>query len=91
MRTLFRKAKDGGYGVNIFRSAEDDCFVATFPEFPNLSAFGDTWEAAVADARIVLDMALEYLAERGVEPPRPVSRPASGRASVLERGAAAPG
>lgn len=58
-----------GYGVNIFWSAEDDCFVATFPEFPNLSAFGDTWEAAVADARIVLDMALEYLAERGIDPP----------------------
>lgn len=59
------------YAVNIFWSEEDDSFVATFPDFPNLSAFGDTWEEAIADARIVLDMALESMAEDGIEPPKP--------------------
>ena len=69
-------AETGGYGVNIFWSEEDDCYVATFPDFPNLSAFGDTWEEAAADARIVLGMALEYLSERGIAPPRPTLNPA---------------
>ena len=63
------------YAVNISWDDEEAGFVATFPDFPYLSAFGDTWEEAVADARVVLDMTLEAMAEDGVPPPVPTRRP----------------
>ena len=65
---------DTNYTVNIFWDDEENGFVATFPDFPYLSAFGDTWEEAVADARVVLDMTLETMAEDGVAPPVPARR-----------------
>ena len=63
------------YAVNIFWDDDEGSFVATFPDFPLLSAFGDTWEEALADARVVLDMALEGMAEHGLTPPVPTRRP----------------
>ena len=63
------------YAVNIFWDDDEGSFVATFPDFPLLSAFGDTWEEALADARVVLDMALEGMAEHGIAPPVPTRRP----------------
>lgn len=59
------------YSLNIFWSDEDGCFVATIPEFPNLSAFGGTAEKAAKDAKLVLAMALESLARDGIPAPEP--------------------
>jgi len=59
------------YPINIFWSEEDDCFVAIIPDFPNLSAFGDTHEDAVADAKLVLQMAIESLERDGISLPQP--------------------
>lgn len=59
------------YQINISWSEEDECFVATFPDFPNLSAFGDTHEEAVADAKLVLRMAIESLERDGIALPQP--------------------
>lgn len=59
------------YSINIAWSDEDDCFVAIIPEFPLLSAFGDTQEEAIADAKVVLSMTLESLKEDGITPPQP--------------------
>ena len=66
---------DTKYAVHIFWDDEENGFVATFPDFPLLSAFGDTWDEALADARIVLDMALEAMVEAGIAPPVPTRRP----------------
>ncbi len=61
------------YPINIFWSEEDGCYVATIPDFPNLSAFGETQEEAVADAKQVLQMAIESLERDGISPPQPKS------------------
>lgn len=59
------------YSINIFWSDEDNCFVATIPEFPNLSAFGGNLEEVVADAKQVLGMAIESLTRDGIAIPQP--------------------
>lgn len=59
------------YPINIFWSEEDECFVAIIPDFPNLSAFGETHEEAVADAKQVLQMAIESLEHDGIPLPQP--------------------
>lgn len=59
------------YSINIFWSEEDDCFVAIIPDFPNLSAFGDSYEDAIADAKQVLHMAVESLERDGIPLPQP--------------------
>ncbi len=51
------------YNKEIFWSEEDKSYVVTFPDFPNLSAFGETEEEAIADATEVLQMAIDYLRE----------------------------
>jgi predicted HicB family RNase H-like nuclease len=58
------------YSINVVWSDEDECFVATIPEFPLLSAFGETQIEAIADAEVVLKMALDSLKEDGIEPPK---------------------
>jgi len=59
------------YSVKIAWSDEDECFVATIPEFPNLSAFGDSQEEAMADAKVVLQMAVESLERDDIAAPVP--------------------
>jgi len=59
------------YTHNIIWSDEDQCFVVTFSEFPNLSAFGETIREAVEDAELVLQMALESLDRDGIAHPTP--------------------
>ena len=59
------------YSINIFWSEEDDCYVATIPDFPYLSAFGDTQEEAVADAQKIIRMAIESLQRDGIPLPEP--------------------
>lgn len=61
------------YSINIIWSEEDECFVATIPEFPNLSAFGETVEEALADANVVIGMALESLVRDNIDPPVPIT------------------
>lgn len=46
---------------NIVWSAEDDGFIATCPEFPGLSAFGETLEEVAREAKIVLDLFYQSL------------------------------
>lgn len=53
----------GGYSVQINWSEEDDCYLATSEEFPNLSAFGDTYEEVIQEFQIALGGFLEVLEE----------------------------
>ncbi len=62
---------DNKYSINIFWNEEDGCYVATTPDFPYLSAFGDTQEEAVADAQQVIQMAIESLERDGIPLPEP--------------------
>ena len=59
------------YSVELFWSDEDDCFIAKVPEFPGLSAFGDSIEEAIAEAKNAAAGFIEVLKEDGDEIPPP--------------------
>jgi predicted RNase H-like HicB family nuclease len=40
------------YSINIIWSDEDGGYIATIPEFKNLSAFGETYEKALEEAKV---------------------------------------
>lgn len=62
---------DSKYSFNIKYSSEDEGFIATCPEFPGLSAFGETEEEAVIEARIALGGFIESYIEAGRTLPEP--------------------
>ena len=53
------------YAINIFWSLEDDSYIAISPEFPRLSAFGDTPEEAMAEMQVSLELAVETYQKNG--------------------------
>ena len=59
------------YSINVAWSDEDDCFVAKVPEFPGLSAFGDTKAEAMSEAEIALSGFLKVYDEDGCPLPEP--------------------
>lgn len=68
------------YSINLIWSSEDDCYVATIPEFSGLSAFGETPEEAAEEARIAAEGFIKVLEEDGCELPSPNSfQPYSGQ------------
>lgn len=60
------------YSLNIAWSEEDGAFVATSPELPGLSAFGDTPEEAAAEAQIAAQGFLEVMEADGDAIPEPL-------------------
>jgi len=68
------------YSINLIWSDEDNCYVATISEFPGLSAFGDTPEEAVEEAKIALKGFLKVYEEDGCTIPEPkILKPFSGQ------------
>jgi|GEM_PF-921579 len=63
------------YSFNVFWSEEDEAYIATCPEFPRISAFGDTAEQALAEMQVALEMAIETYQEEGWPLPRPRTQP----------------
>ncbi len=59
------------YSVNASWSDEDECYVALIPEFSGLSAFGDTPEEAVAEAKIAAEGFIKVFQEDDCEVPKP--------------------
>lgn len=59
------------YTFSIFWSEEDEAFIAICPDFPGVSAFGDTEEQALAEAKIALKLAMETYKEEGWKLPKP--------------------
>jgi len=59
------------YSINLIWSDEDESYVATIPEFPGLSAFGDTPEEAVEEAKIAANGFIKVYEEDGRTPPEP--------------------
>lgn len=61
------------YTITIQWSEEDSCYVVYLPEFKDYSSqpvtHGDTYEEALANAKEVLEMLVEELAEEGKELP----------------------
>lgn len=61
------------YGFRIVWSDEDGGYVATSPEFSGLSAFGETQEEALAEAKTAQDLFIEDMRERGEDLPSPLT------------------
>ena len=59
------------YSYSVVWSDEDNCYIATSPEFPRLSAFGETDGEALGELAIVLKAAIETYKEEGWELPQP--------------------
>jgi predicted RNase H-like HicB family nuclease len=68
------------YSINLTWSDEDNCYVTTVSEFPGLSAFGDTPEEAVEEAKIAVEGFLKVYKEDGCPIPEPETlKPFSGQ------------
>lgn len=61
------------YEIRIWYSAVegDDCFIAQVVEWPGIMAHGDTREEAAREIQLALEGALEFAAEKGIQPPAP--------------------
>ena len=53
------------YGFDVFWSEEDDGYIATCPDFPGLSAFGETEEQSLIEAKVALKLFLESIQAEG--------------------------
>lgn len=59
------------YPFNISWSEEDGEYLATCVSFPGLSAFGESEEEALHEAKIALELFIESYKERGIPLPKP--------------------
>ena len=59
------------YSFVIAWSEEDEEYIATCSSFPGLSAFGETEEEALREAKIALDLFIESYKERSIALPKP--------------------
>jgi predicted HicB family RNase H-like nuclease len=62
------------YSVKIIWSEEDEAFLATIPEFPGLSAFGETQQEALEEALFVAEDMIDIKEEDGDPLPEPIYR-----------------
>lgn len=58
------------YGFDVFWSEEDGGYIATCPDFPGLSAFGESEEQALSEGKAALRLFLESLHTEGKLAPR---------------------
>lgn len=63
------------YQKSVFWSDEDREFIAIAPAFPGLSGIGPTEQEALEFLNEAIEMALEFMEEEGVAPPKPESAP----------------
>lgn len=59
------------YSFRVTWSEEDGGFIATCPEFPGLSAFGETRGEAIQEAEVALDLFIQQYEEEGESLPDP--------------------
>lgn len=60
---------DHNYSFSLLWSAKDECYIARCPEFPGLSAFGDTPQEAIEEGIVALELFLEEYQESGRQLP----------------------
>jgi predicted RNase H-like HicB family nuclease len=60
------------YSFNLIWSKDDNGYIATIPEFPNLSAFGTTQEEALQEAQYALEGYIEEIQNNKDPLPDPI-------------------
>ena len=60
------------YSFNLSWSEDDNGYIATVPEFPNLSAFGETQEEALQEAQFALEGYIEEMQNNKDSLPVPI-------------------
>ena len=65
---------DHRYEIIIYWSAEDDAFIAEVPELPGCAADGPTYEAAIANVKVIISEWIETAQELGRSIPEPRGR-----------------
>jgi predicted RNase H-like HicB family nuclease len=65
---------DPRYEVIIYWSAEDDAFIAEVPELPGCAADGPTYEAALANVRVIINEWIDTARQLGRTIPEPRGR-----------------
>ncbi len=65
------------YEINIFWSEEDEGYIADVPDLKYCSAWGETYEEALREVRIAMELHLEVLEKTGRPIPKPGARQAS--------------
>jgi predicted RNase H-like HicB family nuclease len=61
----------GKYAIELFYSEEDKGYVAVVPELPGCSAFGDTEEEALKEAKIAITLWIDTAKKEGRQIPKP--------------------
>jgi len=61
----------GRYAIEIFYSEEDEGYIATVPELPVCSAFGETEEEALKEVKVAIGLWLEAAEKEGRQIPKP--------------------
>jgi predicted RNase H-like HicB family nuclease len=64
------------YHVNVFWSADDDCWIADVPDLRPCSAHGETPVEAMAEAQVAIELWLEVARDEGMTIPEARYRPA---------------
>lgn len=60
------------YTISIQYNKEDKCYIASAPELgPYISAFGDSYEDALKEILIVIDLTLQTFKEDNLPLPKP--------------------
>ncbi len=59
------------YSFNVLWSEQDGSFLALCPEFPGLSALGQTPDEAIKEGTVALELFLEEIRASGQDPPSP--------------------
>jgi len=63
--------KKPAYSFRVLWSKDDDAYIASCPEFSGVSGFGDSQEAAIAEAKRALELAIETFRVEGWPLPNP--------------------
>jgi predicted RNase H-like HicB family nuclease len=64
------------YHINLFWSADNECWIADVPDLRPCSAHGETPSEAIAEAETAIELWLETATEHGLPIPEPRYRPA---------------
>jgi predicted RNase H-like HicB family nuclease len=64
----------GKYAIEIFYSEEDGGYIAIAPELPGCSAFGETEEEALKEAKVAIEVWLKTAKKENQEIPKPFEK-----------------